>query len=147
LLLADISYFLRLPLVDNGCNNKVYYLSRHLKGDFMVAQSFCKNFGMNLAAFTTLNEYNNFKNVIFPKNLADIQNGYILVGATTIGSTNWYWLPDGTELNYPLNWAPNEPSNPTGEKCLSLLEFNGSILFNDVPCTTMPMRFICEKFL
>jgi hypothetical protein len=116
-----------------------------LKSDFAGALSFCKNFGMNLAAFSTLDEYDHFKKTIVQANKGSIQMELFFVGGMKIGSKNWYWLPNGMDLNYSLNWGPGEPDNPVREQCLTFYVNKDFMNFNDMLCSTLPIRFLCEK--
>jgi hypothetical protein len=136
-----------LQSADDACNNKAYYLSRHLKGNFPTAHLFCKNFGMNLATLTTLEEYNNFKSVIIKLNRADVHMELFFVGGTRVGAQSWYWLSGGNDLAYKLNWGEGEPNNPVKEQCLSFYANNGALFWNDMTCDTPAIRFLCEKFL
>lgn len=114
----------------------------------MVCQAYCKSFGMNLATFTTLAEYINFKTIIANPAIApDVQYELIFVGATKIGAANFYWLPNGVDLTYALDWGPGEPNSPATEQCLSFYGISGVINFNDVLCMAIPNRFLCEKYL
>lgn len=114
----------------------------------MTSQTYCKSFGMNLAAFTTLAEYINFE-IIFasPCNAQNfIAQEYFFIGGSKIGASNWYWLPNGNDLSYILNWGSGEPNNPAEEKCLSFHGTTGVLNFNDMHCMRYPIRFVCEKY-
>jgi hypothetical protein len=121
-------------------------VSRHLKGSFATAFLFCKNFQMNLTTLTTHSEYINFKNKIVRNNAADVQMELFFVGGAKIGSSNWYWLSDGTDLDYKLDWGPGEPDNPVKEQCLSFYGNNGLINWNDMKCEEYQIRFLCDKY-
>jgi hypothetical protein len=102
---------------------------------------------MNLAALPTIDEYNNFKNIIIKDNPTDMHMELFFVGGTRIGSKNWYWLPSGIDLDYKLHWGQYEPDNPEREQCLSFYTNNGVLNWNDMRCEAPAIRFICEKFL
>lgn len=120
-------------------------MSRHLKGSFPTAQSFCKSFGMNLAALTTKDEYKHFTNYIIKNNAIELNMELIFVGGTRIGTKNWYWLPSGADLDYKLDWSAGEPNNAYTELCLSFYSNGGKVFWNDMTCETPAIRFLCEK--
>ncbi|KAG7278987.1 hypothetical protein CRUP_007534 [Coryphaenoides rupestris] len=53
--------------------------------------------------------------------------------------SNWKWV-DGSRLNTPRFWAPDEPNNAGNEDCAEL----NSQEWNDLPCS-VKRHWVCEK--
>lgn len=102
---------------------------------------------MNLATFLTVEEYRNFRNTIVKNNAIEVNMQLFFVGGLKVGSSNWYWITNGTDLDYRLDWGVGEPNNPAKEQCLSFYANGGALFFNDMTCEAPPIRFLCEKLL
>lgn len=123
---------------------KTYYIPKHFEASWVNAHSICKDFGLEMATFETLNEYNAVRELC--KANSDKFTDYVHVGGMTItgnSTDDWYWLT-GQKISFNLTWTDGEPSfRDKNEFCLSLVK--GNFLFNDIRCSGVNKKFICQK--
>lgn len=63
------------------------------------------------------------------------------------GKDGWIWWNSGKRVNYPLDWAKNEPNFLSNvEHCLSIANKDGVFKLNDMPCFGQhDYKFTCQK--
>lgn len=129
---------------------KTYFIAIDFKESWTMSRCVCRNWRMELAAFETVNEKNNFV-AIMNANIKYFDQWTYIGGIETVkGDANTFiWSSTGKSISYKLDWTPGNPNNFQGlELCLSL-EKSGSAYygFNDIACSIKPFPFICEARL
>lgn len=125
---------------------KTFYIPRYSRLSWIDSLSKCKDFGLELATFESLDEFQTMKKLCSNNTLN--YTTFIHVGGATLNGgsqTDWYWITTGEKIAYKMPWLKGEPNNYKKiELCLSigLSEFN----FNDIDCMVHDkMMFMCQK--
>lgn len=101
---------------------------------------------MELASIETLDELTAVRKMCMAADADEFSN-YVFVGGMSINKNetneDWYWLT-GEKVSYPVPWTQGEPNfGSNDEFCLSL--YKKDFLYNDVACSGLDKKFICQK--
>ncbi|XP_063397229.1 low affinity immunoglobulin epsilon Fc receptor-like [Mytilus trossulus] len=115
------------------------YLFGNDKLNWYEASSSCLSHHANLVEVETVHEET------FLKTTARAFGTHFWLGARDdITEGSWVWSADDSDLDYN-DWYPNEPNNSGGnEDCLEL-SGEHSWQWNDGPCRSYSIQYICEK--
>jgi hypothetical protein len=130
---------------------KSFYLSKHLALSWRNAYNTCKNIGMDMVTLNTTKEAEDFLKLckdkekefdsVCPK---DLPHPVASIGGIKCDSS-WSWLATDQIIDFPLSWAPGEPSNQSGEDfCLGVIAKDGKVGFTDIDCYKGFFPFICQ---
>lgn len=127
---------------------KSYYISQHIKSQWINTRSICQSFGMDSLSIETAEEQSFFLNLC-DENIK-LFDDWTHVGAmTTVGKSTdkWYWASTGKKINYPIKWGVNQPDFAgANEFCMVVMKRAKNFEFNDVICQgAYDLKFICQK--
>jgi hypothetical protein len=115
------------------------------------ALDYCKAKGMRLATFESKHKQDIILSVmskIYPFGIPPFK--FISIGGTkSKDSEKWYWPETGEEINYKIQWNPNEPNyKKRNEYCLNTSIQGERKVFgiNAGSCEKERDIFLCEKY-
>lgn len=128
--------------------SKKYFVSKEKTQSWITAGAHCRRNGLKFISLETSEEQSKFFN-----NLENIDqrylSPYVFVGATTKKVSNnqydWILSETGQKINYSINWAPGQPNNIVGERCMGASKSSGNWRMHDVPCENFSGKFYCQK--
>jgi Lectin C-type domain len=117
-----------------------------MTSEWILAKMICQNYGMNLAAFKSIEEQNAVVNLT-PNVFIDWTH-VDGIGTEFKNKEEWYHS-NGNKIPYSLNWDHNQPENYIGnELCMVVKRKDNTLLYNDCSCTSNIARiFLCEHEL
>lgn len=124
--------------------SKIYYVPRHFGATWVNARNICMNYGLDIATFKTLDEFNAVRDMC--KENSSIMTGFIYIGGMTTSARSiddWFWVTTGEKINFTMKWKEGEPNFAGLEYCLSI--GSSDYLFNDIHCDSYSNKFICDK--
>lgn len=141
--------------------DKLYHLSRKIKGDWMTAYDFCRKINMALVTLDEEREAFTFLSMIliYAKSQMDLKRAHVGAISNVLGSrTEWYWISNDNglkKLNFPLQWQTNEPNGNGKEYCMEVDVrrtfgiFEDRVGFNDIACHYPQTQdhFICQQII
>ena len=133
-----------------GNFTKEIYWVNSLALSWTSANSFCRDFNMDLLTLADKNEETMF--VALMHRIPEFHETFAHIGGTVLGSPNWYWLQSGQDISFALDWFPGEPNNGSGEEfCMAIGNIGGVTGIFDLDCygtgqwTRQP--FVCQRLV
>lgn len=127
---------------------KVFYLSMDFEASWMLARTYCKTYGMDLATFETERELTSF-------NMMATRSKFYFDRWTHVGGVSkfvdkhreWYWVGTNKKINYQIQFATGQPNNYLGrQNCLGLSKEEREFEFQDIDCHgRFEEKFLCQK--
>ncbi|KAG5675478.1 hypothetical protein PVAND_005379 [Polypedilum vanderplanki] len=130
---------------------KTFFSPRYFISNWINARIICQNYGLELATFSTLEEFNAVPEMFYEFVNSLITPSNIYVNGMTLtpkSSDDWYWVNPQQKIGWSLPWCSGEPNNfeDKGEWCLSVSRnSDGTLCFNDMPCSVIESSFLCQK--
>ncbi|XP_018570485.1 perlucin-like [Anoplophora glabripennis] len=119
---------------------KVYFIGKHFRVNFLQAHLFCKIMHMNLMTIQSKEETDEIKTILQKNGIT----GDFWTSATRMfdGKT-WIWMSTAKPVQY-TNWSPGHPNNQNDHCILAIRTRTGLIYWNNRNCNCRSF-FICEK--
>lgn len=114
-----------------------------MKATWTNTRSVCKSYGLDIATFDTLDEFN-YVSDMCKRNKDRLTNWVHVGGATTTPGTphNWFWVTTGEKIAYDMPWNAGNP-NSVNQVCLSIGDAN--YRYDDIDCHSRhEEKFICQ---
>lgn len=122
---------------------KTYYFSTELKLNWIQALVMCRSYDMSLVSFNTAVDYIEFKE-LYMENV-DLFEEHTHIGGSKINRNDWYWVNSGSQVT-TMKFAKGEPNGAfIGENCLNMLQEGNKLVLNDLPCSNVALKFVCES--
>lgn len=125
-------------------NKKIYFVSTAFRANWMNAQSFCKSYGMDLAAIESEHEANYFLKSC-EINSMDFEEHSQIGGV--LMNNDWFWITSHQKVNFKLDMKKNDKHD--GE-CLQLVKSSGvRFSFGRTNCFSNrdAQKFVCQKLV
>lgn len=98
---------------------------------------------MSLLSFYTAVDYFEFKE--FYMEHVDMFEQHTHIGGSKMNRNDWYWVSSGSPVT-TIKFAKGEPNGAsTGENCLNMLQEGSKLVLNDLPCSNVALKFVCES--
>ena len=125
---------------------KIFFVPRYSRADWINCFSICKNFGLEFATLESPEETRTLQDICRRTANSLIGNPFLSAITYTPGTPNdWYWAQRGDRIKFSIPWARNEPNNAgNNEQCLQLAKI-WDCNFNDGPCSGARQECLCER--
>lgn len=133
-----------------GSFTKEIYWVQHLQITWASANTFCRDFNLDLVTLADQAEERTFLSLV--GGVPEMSGLRSFIGGTTLDSEVWYWIQSGQEISFPVNWFPGEPNNGGGtgveEQCMAVGNNGGTTyaLF-DATCYHGRHTFMCQRLV
>lgn len=119
------------------------------RANWMMAQSFCKSYGMDLLTLESRHEADYFMRSI-EMNMNGFEELTHIGGVSYVneGKENWFWITSHNDkrINYDLKLKPSEADQKAEKNCLQLVKHRRTFSYGRTNCFGNDLqKFVCQK--
>lgn len=152
ILTLYLTFNSEVNIENRGSFTKEIYWVESLQITWASANTFCRDFNLDLVTLADKAEETSFLNLIEYSDMEEMSYTRSFIGATILDSTNWYWIQSGQNIGYAINWFQGEPNNggDSGieERCMAVGNNGGnSFAMFDATCYHQRHPFMCQRLV